>query len=104
MKTTIADDLTSAVFRYVNDEKYLRCDRIAILTVSSGIAVKLFDRRSNAVVLDRKGRGGSISFCKVDENGGTLCGSSGCGIRGVAREMFKNELTLKTNHSGVEIS
>ena len=36
--------------------------------MSSGISIKLFDRFSQRVVLDHKGRGGSISFQKIDDN------------------------------------
>ncbi len=99
LPVVIADDVRVAVLRYAHDQRYQHCNRVALFTVSSGIAIKCYDRYSQRVMVDGKGRGGAIGCMQVDDSNNRLTGwaisgdlssyASGIGIINLARRLAR---------------
>jgi predicted NBD/HSP70 family sugar kinase len=65
LPVTVASDITVALYAYINDPAYKQDQRIAVLTISTGLSIKLYDKVGKQVVKDAKGRGGSIGQLMV---------------------------------------
>lgn len=73
----LLNDVSAAAWHL---SRRLRAERFMVLTVSSGIGSKVFDRRHPAGVLDDVMHAGEIGHCTVDDSpDAALCD---CGVRG----------------------
>lgn len=57
---TISDDISSYAFKYVGDEDLKSYVRLAIITISTGVSARIYDRKAQSIMVDSKNRGSSI--------------------------------------------
>jgi len=67
MPVTVLNDLSAAVIRYGTADKYASSNYVMVVSVSSGVGAKLYDREANRLILEKRGRNGEIGLAVVDE-------------------------------------
>jgi len=67
LPVVIEVDVTMSLYRYVGEPSLQSINRIALLTISSGVAIKMYVR-GYGVNCDAENRGGSICYLKVDRS------------------------------------
>ncbi|WIH04882.1 ROK family protein [Xanthomonas translucens pv. graminis] len=68
MPVTVLNDLSAAAVRYGNSTRFGEATSVMVVSVSSGIGAKIYDREAGRLVLERSGRNGEIGLVKVDES------------------------------------
>ncbi|WP_282045858.1 ROK family protein [Roseibium album] len=82
MPTTVLNDLVAAAVRYGEDPTLLNQRTIAVISISSGIGAKIYDRMSRRVVLEPHGRNGELGLAVVDYSPNALTNDNGR-LRGI---------------------
>lgn len=81
LRWVIRNDMTAAAARYGSQKKYSKFRRICVVTVSSGIGMKVYDVRLKEALIDEStGFGGEVGHVRTDSQRGSLlcdCGEFG---------------------------
>jgi glucokinase len=78
----VLNDLSAAAVRYGEDPAMADQQTVAVVSISSGIGAKLYDREARRVMLEPGGRNGELGLAVVDEAPDALTNSEGQ-LRGI---------------------
>lgn len=96
----VANDITAAVERYGQMDRYKDIDYLTVITISSGVGNKVYDIKNHSVILDKMSIGGELGhvqydlsknapICECGCKGHIACFSSGRAAEKLAKEMAK---------------
>ncbi len=63
---SIANDITAVAHYYSRVERYKSYTQFGVITVSSGVGSKVYDRRIGGVLIDKEGNGGEMGHTRID--------------------------------------
>ncbi|WP_440857008.1 ROK family protein [Pseudomonas syringae] len=78
----VLNDLSASAIRYGEDPSFENVDSVAVVSISSGIGAKLYDRLARRVILEPKGRNGELGLAIVETGEKALTNDNG-NLRGI---------------------
>lgn len=81
LSVSVLNDMTAAAIRYGEDASIPGERNILVLSVSSGIGAKMYDRVRREVLLEPRGRNGEIGLAIADDSAAAL--ENALGLKGI---------------------